>query len=159
MFKSVLFAASVLLLVMPPHQRSLCKSDEKIIFSCTLKSSKIVSLCSSPDITKDRGYIQYRFGLPGKIELEFPKEREKSQQAFKYTHYFRAQVDLTEISFTSEGHQYSIFDDYNGEERRARTVQGIKITPPNNGKEVTLDCRERANANYSNLGEVFATEP
>jgi hypothetical protein len=102
--------------------------------------------------------LQYRFGKPGNLELEFPKEREKSQQAFKYNHYFRAQVDLTEISFTSDGHQYSIFDDYNGEERRARTVQGVKVTPPN-GKEVTFNCRERAKADYSNLGVVFATEP
>ncbi len=118
-----------------------------------------MSLCSSPELTKDKGYLQYRFGLPGKIELEFPKEREKSQQVFKYTHYFRAQVDLTEISFNSDGHQYAIFDDYNGEERRTRTAQGVKITAPDQRKEVTLNCRERAKADYSNLGEVFATEP
>lgn len=143
-----------------PPPNSLCASDEKIVFSCTVKqSSRIVSLCSSSELTRDKGYLQYRFGRPGNIELEFPKEREKSQQAFKYTHYFRAQVDLTEISFTSEDHQYSIFDDYNGEERRARTSQGVKITPPNQRKEITLNCRDRAKADYSNLGEVFATEP
>ncbi len=160
--KSVLF---VCLLVMAlfsdkPQPGSLCNTDEKIIFSCTIKeNAKIVSLCSSRELTKDRGYIQYRFGRPEKIELEFPKSREKSQQAFKYSHYFRAQVDLTEISFTSDNYQYSIFDDYNGEERPARSAQGVKVTPPNNGREVTLSCRGRAMADYSNLGEVFATEP
>lgn len=158
--KFVSFVVLVLLLVAPQQPRSLCASGEKVIFSCTIKqNSKIVSLCSSPELTKDKGYLQYRFGLPGKIELEFPKTREQTQQAFKYTHYFRAQVDLTEISFASDGYQYSIFDDYNGEEPRARTAQGVKVTPPNNGKEVTLNCRERAKADYSTLGEVFATEP
>jgi hypothetical protein len=155
--KFALFVVLVLTAVPPPV--SLCSSNEKIIFSCTLESSKIVALCSSRELTKDQGYLQYRFGLPGKIELEFPKEREKSQQAFKYTHYFRAQVDLTEISFTSDGYQYSIFDDYNGEERPSRSAQGVKVTPPNNGKEVTLNCRDRAKADYSSLGDVFATEP
>lgn len=155
--KFALFVVLVLTAVPPPV--SLCTSNEKVVFSCTLKSSRIVSLCSSPELTKDKGYLQYRFGLPGKIELEFPKEREKSQQVFKYTHYFRAQVDLTEISFTSDGYQYSIFDDYNGEERPTRTAQGVKVTPPNNGKEVTLGCRDRAKADYSSLGDVFATEP
>src|SRR5215218_3085492 len=81
----------------PPRPVSLCNADENIIFSCaTRQSGKIASLCSSKDLTKDRGYLQYRFGLRGKIELEFPQNRQQTQQAFKYTHYFRAQFDLSE---------------------------------------------------------------
>ena len=157
--KFVLFAV-VLMTVIPPQPGSLCNTDEVVVFSCTTRQSgKIVSLCSSKDLTKDHGYVQYRFGLPGKIELEFPKERQQTQQAFNYNHYFRAQFDQTEISFTSNGYEYSIFDDYNGEERPARSEQGVRVTPPNNGKEVTLTCRGRAKADYSNLGEVLATEP
>jgi hypothetical protein len=134
---------------------SLCEKDEKIVFSCPIrKPAKIVSLCSSKELTKERGYLQYRFGLPGKIELEFPKQREQTQTAFKYSHYFRAQFDLTEISFTQDGHQYAIFDDYNGEQKPVRHDQGIKITPPN-GKETTLTCRGKANAQYDDLAEVF----
>jgi hypothetical protein len=139
----------------PPPRQSLCITNEKTVFSCaTNPSGKIVSLCSSPELTKDTGYLQYRFGLPKKIELEFPQKREQTQQAFKYSHYFRAQVDLTEISFASNGYQYSIFDDYNGEERPARSSQGLRVTPPN-GKEVTLTCRGRAVADYSILGDVL----
>src|SRR5213592_3963102 len=59
---------------------SLCAKDERIIFSCPIKRpAKIVSVCASKDLTSDRGYIQYRFGLPDKVELEFPKERAGSQ--------------------------------------------------------------------------------
>ena len=84
---------------------SLCESTEKIVFNCSIeKANKIVSLCSSKELTNDRGYLQYRFGLPGKIELEFPKQREQTQSAFKYSHYFRAQFDQTEISFTSNNY-------------------------------------------------------
>jgi hypothetical protein len=136
-------------------QPSLCESSEKIVFNCTVgKASKIVSLCSSKDLTKDRGYLQYRFGMPGKIELEFPKQREQTLSAFKYSHYFRAQFDQTEISFTTDGYEYAIFDDYNGEQKPAQHDQGIRITPPN-GKETTLTCRGRAKAQYGDLAEVF----
>ena len=139
---------------------SLCESSEKIVFNCTVgKTAKIVSLCSSKELTKDRGYLQYRFGAPGKIELEYPKQREQTQSAFKYSHYFRAQFDQTELSFTSDGYEYAIFDDYNGEQKPAQHDQGIRITPPNNGKEVTLNCRGRAKAQYGDLSSVLAEEP
>ena len=135
---------------------SLCENDEKIIFSCTTaaKSAKIVSLCASNDLAKDRGYLQYRFGLPGKIELEFPQQRDQTQTAFKYSHYFRAQVDQTEISFTSGAYEYAIFDDYNGEQEPAQHDQGIRIQP-NTGKEITLKCRGKAKAQYGDLAGVF----
>ena len=135
---------------------SLCENTEKVVFSCTItKAAKIVSLCSSKELTKDRGYLQYRFGFPGKVELEFPKEREQTQAAFKYAHYFRAQFDQTEISFTQGGYEYAIFDDYNGEQKPAQRDQGVRITPPNNGKEVTLSCRGKAHAQYGDLADVF----
>jgi len=134
---------------------SLCESTEKIVFSCTVgKTAKVVSLCSSTALTKDRGYMQYRFGLPGKIELEFPKQREQTQSAFKYSHYFRAQFDQTEISFTTNEYEYAIFDDYNGEQKPAQRDQGIKIRPPI-GSEVTLTCRGKATAHYEDLAEAL----
>lgn len=134
---------------------TLCENTEKIVFSCTIRRpAKIVSLCSSKELTKGRGYLQYRFGLPGKIELEFPKQREQTQSAFKYSHYFRAQFDQTEISFSQEGYEYAIFDDYNGEQKPAQHDQGVRITP-NTGKEVTLSCRGKARAQYGDLAEVF----
>src|SRR5437868_6678757 len=53
----------------PLQTNSLCAKSEHIIFSCVLKrTAKIVSLCASPDLDKERGYLQYRFGLPAKVE-------------------------------------------------------------------------------------------
>jgi hypothetical protein len=132
---------------------SLCERDEKIVFSCTItKPSKIVSLCSSKELTKDTGYMRYRFGLPGKIELEYPKEQKLARDAFKYTHYFRYQVDYTTISFTLSGHKYMVWDDYNGEEKH--NAEGLTVTPPG-GKEVTMKCRGRAKAQYGDLPDAF----
>lgn len=135
---------------------TLCAADERIIFSCPIKRpAKIVSLCASKDLTSDRGYLQYRFGLPGKVELEFPKERTGTQQQFQYSHYFRARVDLTEISFSINGYEYQITDDYNGEEKRAQLTQGVSVTAPGKPKEVSFTCRTKPKADYSDLQAVL----
>lgn len=138
-----------------PPLSSLCSKGEKVIFSCTVKpSTKVVSLCSSTKLTKMEGYLQYRFGLPGKIELEFPKNRADSLKAFQYSHYFRAQVDQTEISFSLDGYTYKVFDNFNGEERPAISEQGVAVTSANN-KEVTYSCRSRAKVDFGDLSEVL----
>lgn len=139
---------------------SLCAANEQIIFNCSLKKpAKMVSLCASRDLSKTRGYLQYRFGVPGKIELEFPKDRQRTQQAFRYKHYFRAQVDMTSISFSVADYEYSVFDDYNGEEKPAISQQGVTVSPTAGGKDVTLVCRERAKANFGQLQEILPNEP
>jgi len=135
---------------------TLCEKGERIIFSCPVRRpAKIVSLCSSKDLTSDRGYLQYRFGLPEKIELEFPKDRTGAQGKFQYTHYFRAQFDLTEISFSINGYEYQITDDYNGEEKPAQTIQGISVTAPGRPKEVSFTCRTKPKADYTDLQAVL----
>jgi hypothetical protein len=165
LIKTLLMTASVCLVVgvapgAPQPAASLCEKSEKVIFSCSIKKSgKIVSLCSSVNASKDQGYVQYRFGLPGKVELEFPKTLSGTQAQFKYSHYFRAQVDETEISFTSEGYQYAIFDDYYGDENPAIHQQGVRVNAPDGGKETTLSCGGRAKADYGNLADVLPTEP
>ena len=138
-----------------PH--TLCDRNERVIFSCPIKRpAKIVSICASKDLTSDHGYLQYRFGLPGKIELEFPKERTGTQTKFQYTHYFRAQVDLTEISFNVNGYEYQVTDDYNGEEKPAQTIQGVSVTASGKPKEVSFVCRTKPKADYSDLQAVLS---
>jgi hypothetical protein len=139
-----------------PQPITLCARDERVIFSCPVKKpAKIVSVCASKDLTSDRGYLQYRFGLPGKIELEFPKDRKGTQEKFQYTHYFRAQFDLTAINFNVDGYEYSVFDDYNGEEKPAVSLQGVSVTAPGKPKEVSLVCRTKPKADYTDLQAVL----
>jgi hypothetical protein len=135
---------------------SLCTKDEKVVFSCPLRrSTKIVSLCSSQKLTKDAGYLQYRFGVPGKIELEFPDVRDESLKAFRYSHYFRAKVDSTEVSFSRNGYTYAVFDEYNAEEKPVVSEQGLTVTAENSKKEVKYLCRIKPTADYGALPEVL----
>jgi hypothetical protein len=146
------------------QQNSLCAKTEHIIFSCLTKSAgkqaksaarKIASLCASPDLSRERGYLQYRYGLPGKIELQFPGSTSETQKKFQYSHYLRYQVDLTEINFQIDGYEYQIFDTYNGEEKPAIAEQGLRVTVPAKSKEVNFTCVTKASADYSNLTEVL----
>lgn len=151
----------------PLQANSLCARTEQVIFSCRVKQSakrsqksplKIASLCASTDLDKESGYLQYRFGLPGKIEFEFPRLRTGTQQMFQYTHYMRFQVDLTEINFQIDGYQYQIFDAYNGEEKPVVSEQGIKVTVPGKVREVSFVCRSKLKADYSMLQDVLTNE-
>ena len=137
--------------------KTLCAADERVIFSCTLRQPvKIVSVCAAKDLTNEKGYLQYRFGLPGKVELEFPQDRTNTQQQFEYSHYFRARVDMTEINFTVNGVRYSVFDDYNGEEKPEVSEQGVSINwPGTNKKEVRYLCSSKPKADYADLQDVL----
>jgi hypothetical protein len=138
---------------------SLCATNERVIFSCPVKRpAKIVSVCASKDLASDRGYLQYRFGLPGKVELEYPKDRTGTQQKFKYSHYFRAQFDTTSLGFTIGGYEYSVFDDYNGEEKPVQSSQGVSVTAPGKPKEVSLVCRGKAKADFAALSDALPNQ-
>jgi hypothetical protein len=142
----------------PPatQPNTLCEKHEHVIFSCPVKRpAKIVSVCASKDLTSEKGYLQYRFGLPGKIELEYPKDRQATQQKFQYSHYFRARFEITSISFTIDGYEYSVFDDYNGEEKPTIATQGVSVTAPGKPKEISFTCRTKPKADYSDLQAVL----
>lgn len=139
---------------------TLCAKDERVIFACALRRpAKIVSVCASKDLTRETGYLQYRFGLPAKIELEYPKDRTGTQEKFEYTHYMRAMVDLNEINFSIDGVDYSVVDDYNGEEKPAQSIEGLTINWPNTSrKEVRYNCRTTPKTDYTDLPAVLSSD-
>ncbi len=51
---------------------SLCQKEETILFSCSTKQNKIISLCASRKLSATSGYIQYRFGNKEAVELTYP---------------------------------------------------------------------------------------
>lgn len=44
------------------------------MFSCGA-GKKVISVCASKDIAPDHGYLQYRYGTPGKIEMTVPADK------------------------------------------------------------------------------------
>ncbi|MCL5023673.1 MAG: hypothetical protein M1497_09965 [Nitrospirae bacterium] len=134
-----------------------CARDEQIIFSCGIKgSSKVLSVCGSGQLAKDKGYVQYRFGAPGKIEFEYPSSREKSQIKFTYSHYFRARVDRTEVGFKNGRYEYSVFSDYEGDVKPVVDERGVSISESPTGKERRLLCKGKG---INHLGRLATVVP
>ena len=53
--------------------------------------------------------------------------------------------------FNVNGYEYQVTDDYNGEEKRAQTIQGVSVTAPGKPKDVTFSCRIKPKADYTDL--------
>ena len=80
-----LIIALVLTLSSPALAASVythCKVNEMVVYSCST-GSHILSLCASPDISKNQGYLQYRYGLRGKPELVYPETFQHPAGLFK----------------------------------------------------------------------------
>ncbi len=135
---------------------TLCQTDERVIFSCLVKSgNRLVSLCGSKVLTDKSGYLQYRFGRGGRIELEFPGERQGSQQMFRYAHYFRPQVDRFSVSFTIKDHTYTVFKNYEGDIEPKGQDAGIHIALPGE-KSREIPC---VGLGKGNLHEIKSVVP
>lgn len=128
---------------------SHCITLEQVIYSCKIKNSqKVVSLCASKDLSAKSGYLQYRFGHLGKVELEFPDERKNSQTQFRYAHYFRFQIDRTEVSFKNAGYEYALYSYYDGEEKPPKSEAGVRVN------KTMLPCGGDVADNLLNLKDV-----
>ncbi|MGZ8433111.1 MAG: hypothetical protein ACXWZE_09135 [Candidatus Binatia bacterium] len=149
-----LLAAEMATVAQPP---SLCRAEEQIIFTCVAAgSAKVASLCGSRLLDHRRGYLQYRYGNPGAIELQFPQARANTQLAFRYAHYFRAQVDRTEISFDNQDSRYILFDYYDGDVKPVVAVAGVRVGKHGTkGWETELRCRSRPASKLGSLETVI----
>ncbi|HEX8097265.1 MAG TPA: hypothetical protein VF507_04490 [Pyrinomonadaceae bacterium] len=138
---------------------SLCAADETVVFSCTTKGAgKLVSLCGSKQLDEKRGYVQYRFGRPGKVEMEFPRTREKTQSAFRLTRYTRPLVTYLALRFESGGYLYSIHQNDNEEEKPPALDASVAVTPLSasgpNTKKAEFSCRMPVKGSLMTLEDV-----
>jgi hypothetical protein len=140
---------------------TLCRSEEQVIFSCPMAGSgKVISLCASPTIDTKRGYLQYRFGKSGAVELQFPQARANTQLAFRYAHYFRARVDRTEITFDNHDYRYVIFDYFEGDVKPTIRQAGVRVSRHGgNNHEQELKCTGTPLSKLGVLESVITRDP
>jgi hypothetical protein len=132
--------------------KSLCGASEQTIWTCTTTKNKIASVCASKDLAEDIGYVQYRFGSPGKIELEYPKDRQDSAQKFKYSRYTRPLVTMLTLEFENEGVSYAIHDDDNAEEKPP--VRAASVDIADGAKQASVVCRQPVSGSLMELEEI-----
>ena len=148
-FGTALLSLAALLPVHASAAGDLCLADEQTLFSCRItNSSNQVALCATAQLD-ETGWLLYRFGVPGKIALEFPEKREGSLQRFGFKHYMRYQTDYTDITFNIGKTRYNVYDYYQGEEKPAY-ARGVRVTT-DMGKEIDLPCRGRVKSDLLKL--------
>ncbi|MFQ3639295.1 MAG: hypothetical protein SNJ62_04705 [Chloracidobacterium sp.] len=112
----------------PVQGNMLCTGTEKLIFGATTTSGKMVCLCASADFTNKKGYLQYRFGRPGRVELEYPADQSVgSQRLFYYAHYTRYQREWASVRFKNKEYNYRIYYSYDGEAGRPTAEYGLNV--------------------------------
>lgn len=90
------------------HPGSLCSTNEQVIFNCTVKH-KLLSVCSKQD-DRSSEYVQYRFGLPEKTELEYPSSKVSSKKKFRLSVTSYAGGGEAHLRFDNAGYSYIVFD-------------------------------------------------
>ena len=89
--------------------RYLCKADETILFGC-MSGRKMISVCASRGFQSDTGYVQYRYGVPAKVELLWPESLQPAAD-----HFWRSSVPYSgggesHLRFVNQGVEYVLFD-------------------------------------------------
>jgi hypothetical protein len=137
---------------------SLCSSTEHTFFSCPIANSvKIVSVCGAHNSSPTDGYLQYRFGLPGKIELEYPAEQKGSTEQFGWDGRSHPDVDDNWLWFRKGGYIYSVFYIEDREKHRGipKVRTGVIIEKKSDEKwGKTLKCAQRATGDFTTLADI-----
>lgn len=119
--------------------------NENLIFSFTTQNAKILSLC----MDKNGQYLIYRFGTADKIELEFPKTKDRNSFSnFEYTGWERhggvknEGMNLNYIVFELKENKYIIYETYFAVGDVSKV--GIKIINRKTNKEIDISGLNRS---------------
>src|SRR5437588_4338262 len=83
-----------------------CNAKEIVVYSCST-GSHVLSICASPDISKDQGYLQYRYGLRGKLELVYPERLQHPAGLFNPGNLMFSGGGGKYLHFKKEGYTYT----------------------------------------------------
>ena len=115
---------------------TLCAPDETVLFNCSATEKRIISVCASQDLAPDHGFLQYRFGRPGKVELTVPADNTTppSQSAIGGSLIFSGGGGAY-LRFTVGAYQYVVFTATGkwGPSGSVAGAQGVAVQK--NGKE------------------------
>lgn len=120
------------------HAQVYQRPNEELIFQFQTQKGKLAYL------VKDRAnrYIMYRYGTPGKIELEYPSSTAGSWKQFTYSYWFRGGgirnegIDLNYVTFVNGNFTYVLFHTYFA--RGERLSAGIRVIETKTGRKTIL---------------------
>ena len=136
----------------PPVTVGLCSAAEVEVFGCETETGKTLSICASPDLAEDKGFLQYRYGKPGAApELAYPADpKSGSQHGFTYTRYTRFQETSLSLVFTNADVTYTVFATSIEEEGQVELDEGVRVSPKG-GSAVSIGCKGPARGSLMSL--------
>ncbi|MGI2855323.1 hypothetical protein ACRTDR_14145 [Shewanella algae] len=110
--KKVLYACFLMLVMSGAYaiEPSLCGEYEDDYFSC-VSGKKIVSVCLSQEFSPDSGRLSYRYGVTGKIELEYSASYSELSSKFDFAMSSYAKGNVSELSFSVGKYTYTVHSD------------------------------------------------
>ena len=85
-----------------------CLKEEKTLFSC-LVGKQIASICTSQDLSPTAGYMQYRYGSSGKVEISLPQPKEHPLKHVEADTYQAASGQNGSITFPHGAYAYTVY--------------------------------------------------
>lgn len=94
----------------PVNADSLCKANERILFSCITAKNKLISLCANNAADNQQTAIQYRFGTSDNNELSYPADWVAANQAFAGRAQMFSGGGGIYLRFNNNGYDYVVYD-------------------------------------------------
>lgn len=88
---------------------TLCATNEDIYFSCPLSNGRIVSICAHGNNSPRAGYVQYRYGSLGNIELAYPPRRTPPESIFYYVNATEGSASRDVLKFKNGRYVYVLY--------------------------------------------------
>lgn len=134
-----------------PAERSLCNSNEDVIFDCRL-SDKQLSLCGSSGFVRKGGSLTYRYGKQNKIELTFPSTQRNSNTQFFSSNTSYSGGSEERIRFNNGGWDYILYNRmvrtrFDGESNEPDFTAGLAVHK--DGKVSAKKCSNDAQIDFA----------
>ncbi len=130
------------------ESKYLCAKGEAVVFGCDI-GRKQVSLCASKDLSATSGYLQYRFGRFGHLELVHPAAKVSPSGKFFLSHVGFPGGGATRIRFTVGKYDYILFQEtvrtnFNADQPNDPRFKDGVIVRSNGRTRSTLMCRHES---------------
>lgn len=109
--RAIIFAFGFLVcwLAQAEEDPTLCAANEDIYFSCPLGNGRIVSICAHGNKFPSAGYVQYRYGSLGNVELVYPPRRTPPESIFYYVNATEGSVNRDVLKFKNGRYVYVLY--------------------------------------------------
>ena len=136
---------------------TLCRKDETDYFSCKVVGGQLISVCGRiHDEPKPEDWLQYRRGLPRRLEMVWPLDRRESLGKFGGNVF--GPYSVSDLRFEIGDTTYGISLSRGGEDDRAggRTRRGAGVHMTRAGDpDVTRECMHPDIARYGQSFEAL----